>query len=174
MICQRFARNLKERNFSILCVFMVLILGACQPKRANLPFETIERQEMSGYQDKKPGLVIVAQQTEGAGLDALVEKEIRARLQAINYNAYVVVAVFQGWKPTTRYGVKIECVTRRGNVITVHAQLSEPKPSEPTGDLATSPYHLVRVQKIGKWGQAITFNLVAEDVIVASLSHYIP
>jgi len=75
MICQRFARNLKERNFSILCVLMVLILGACQPKGANLPFETIERQEMSGYQDKKPGLVIVAQQTEGPALTLWLKRK---------------------------------------------------------------------------------------------------
>jgi len=174
MIHQRFAHNLKERGLSILCVLMVLMLGTCQPKETDLVFETIERQEISGYQDKKPGLVIIAKQTEVTGLDALVTQEIQSRLQTTNYNAYVVVGVFQGWKPTTRYGVQIERITRRGNVITVHVQLSEPKPSEPTGDLATSPYHLVRVQKIGTWGQTITFNLVAGDVIVTSLSHYIP
>jgi hypothetical protein len=153
---------------------MVLILVACHPKELDLPFETIERQEMSGYQDKKPGLVVIAQQTEEASLEALVTKEIQARLQDTNYKACVVIGVFQGWKPTTRYSVQIERITRRGNAITAHAQLSEPKPGEPTGDLATSPYHLVCVQKIGTWGRTITFNLAMNESIVTSLSHYIP
>lgn len=174
MIHQRFAHNLKERGLSLLCVLMILVLGACQPKETDLSFETVERQEISGYQDKKPGLVVIAKQTEVADLGNLVTREVQSRLQTTDYNAYVVVGVFQGWKPTTRYGVQIERITRRGNVITVQAQLSEPKPGEPTGDLATSPYHLVQVQKVGTWGQTITFNLVAGDVIVTSLSYYIP
>ncbi len=174
MIHQRFTHNLKERGLSLLCLLIVLMLGACQPKETDLPFETIERQEISGYQDKKPGLVIIAKQTEVTSLDALVTREILLRLQTLDYDTYLVVGVFQGWKPTTRYGVQIERVTRRGNIVTIHALFREPQPGEPKGDEVTSPYHLVQVQKAETWGQTITFNLVVGDAIVTSLSHYVP
>jgi len=161
----------------MLLLYIVLTLAglsACQPKEINLPFETIERQELSSYRDKEPVLMVIAKPEEIASLDALVTREILSRLQTLDYDAYLVVVVFQGWKPTTRYGVQIEHVIRRGSEVTIYAQFSEPKPNEPTGDLATSPYHIVRVQKRGVWGQQINFNLVVDGVIVASLSHYVP
>jgi len=143
-------------------------------KESELPFETLERQEISNYQNKEPGLVVITKQTEVNNLDDWVVQEVRSRLQTIDYNAYIVIAVFQGWKPTTRYGVQIQRITRKGSVINVYALFSDPKPGEPTGDLATSPYHLVRVQKVGTWGQRITFNLVVDGAIVESFSHYVP
>jgi len=150
------------------------MLSACQMKETELPFETIERQEISNYQNKEPGLVVITKQAEVNNLDDWVVQEVRSRLQTIDYNAYIVIAVFQGWKPTTRYGVQIKRIVRKENAISIHALFLEPKPGEPTGDLATSPYHLVRVQKIGTWGQTATFNLVVNDVIIASSSHYVP
>jgi hypothetical protein len=143
-------------------------------KEAELPFETLERQEISNYQNKEPSLVVITKPTEVNNLDDWVVQEVRTRLQTTDYNAYIVIAVFQGWKPTTRYGVQIERITRKGKVVNIYALFSEPKPGEPTGDLATSPYHLVRVQKIGAWGQTTTFNLVVNDVIIISSSHYVP
>lgn len=158
----------------VLCIFVALTLSACQMKETELPFETIEQQEISNYQNTEPGLVVITKQAEVNNLDDWVLQEVRSRLQTIDYNAYVVIAVFQGWKPTTRYGVQIERITRKGSIISIHALFLESKPGEPTGDLATSPYHLVRVQKTGTWGQQISFNLVVHGATVTSLSHYVP
>ena len=169
----------KPKGYSrcMLLLYIVLTLtglSACQPKEINLPFETIERQELSGYRDKEPALIVIAKPEEIASLDALVSHEIQSRLQTLDYDAQLVVVIFQGWKPTTRYGAQIDRVTRRDSEVTVYAEFSEPKSNEPTGDLATSPYHMVRVQKMRVWGQQINFNLVADGVIVAYLSHYVP
>lgn len=155
-------------------VFTLAGLSACQPKEINLPFETIERQELSGYRDKEPALMVITKPEEIIRLDTLVSREIQLQLQALDYDAYLVAVVFQGRKPTTRYGVQIERVTRQGDEITVVAQFSEPKPDEEKGPLETSPYHLVQVQKTGTWGQPITFNLVVGNVVVTSFSHHAP
>lgn len=153
-------------------------LSACQPKEINLPFETIEQRDASGtgqvYKDKQPGLMIIATSKEGTKLDALVTPETRARLQNLNYNADFVIAVFQGRKPTTGYGVQIERITRQGSKVTIYAQFSEPKPDEEKAPEETSPYHLVQVQKVGTWGQRTTFNLVVGGATVTSLSHHVP
>ncbi len=167
-------------KFMIFLSVLAISLGlsACQPKEVDLLFETIERRDASGtgqvYQDRQPGLIVIATPEEAASLGALVTSESQAQLQNLNYNTYFAIAIFQGRKPTTRYSVQIERITRKGNMVTIHALFKEPQPSEAKGDEVTSPYHLVQVQKVGTWGQTITFNLVAGDVIVTSLSHYIP
>lgn len=155
-----------------------LWLGACQPKEVDLLFETVEQRDASGtgqiYQDTQPGLIVIATPEETASLGGLVTSEAQAQLQNLNYNIYFAIAIFQGRKPTTRYGVQIEHITHKGNIVTVHALFKEPQPGEPKGDEVTSPYHLVRVQKGGPWKQTITFNLIVGNAIVTSLSHYIP
>jgi len=183
MMQQRFTHKPKGRHPSMLflCLLatMSLIgLSACQPKETNLPFETIEQRDTSGtgkvYESKQPGLIVIAVSEETPNLDALVTSKAQARLQSLDYNPHFVIVIFQGWKPTTRYSIQIERVTRRENTVTIYALFREPKPDEPKGDEVTSPYHLVQVQKVGTWGQQITFNLVVGDATVTSLVHRIP
>ena len=62
----------------LLLYVVITIVGvsACQPKEFGLPFETIEKRDASGtgqvYEDKQPGLIIIAKPEEVANLDALV------------------------------------------------------------------------------------------------------
>lgn len=153
-------------------------LSACQPKEIDLLFETVERRDASGtgqvYQDRQPGLMVITTPEEAASLVALVTSEAQARLQSLNYNAYFAVAIFQGRKSTTGYGVEIERITRLESKVTIYARFLEPKPNAERAPEETSPYHLVQVQKTGTWGQPITFNLIVGNVVVTSLSHYVP
>jgi len=169
-------------NYKLLQVFCVLFilagLSACQPKETDLPFETIEQRDASGtgqvYKDEKPGLIVITAPEEATNLDALITSEAQARLARLSYDEYFVIAVFQGRKPTTRYGVQIERIARQGGKVTVYAQFSEPKPDEEKAPEETSPYHLIQVQKVGTWGQEVTFELIVKGSIVASVSQYIP
>ena len=92
----------------------------------------------------------------------------------LDYDAYFVIAVFQGRKPTTGYDIQIERITRLESKVTIQARFSEPKPDAEKAPEETSPYHLVQVQKTGTWGRSITFSLVVDNVVVASLSHHVP
>ena len=162
-----------------LCILVALIgLSACQPTEMVLPFDTIEQRDAAGtgqvYRDKQPGLMVITTLDEADDLDGLVTPEGQAQLRSLNYNAYFVIAVFQGRKPTTRYEIQIERITRRENEVTIYARFSEPKPDEEKAPEETSPYHLVQVQKTGAWGQPITFNLVSGNARVTSLSHHVP
>jgi len=169
-------------NYKLLQVFCVLFilagLSACQPKETDLPFETIEQRDASGtgqvYKDEKPGLIVITAPEEATNLDALITSEAQAWLARLSYDEYFVIAVFQGRKPTTRYGVQIERIARQGGKVTVYAQFSEPKPDEEKAPEETSPYHLIQVQKVGTWGQEVTFELIVKGSIVASVSQYIP
>lgn len=153
-------------------------LSACQPKEVDLLFETIERRDASGtgqvYQDRQPGLLVITTPEEAASLGALVTSEAQAQLQSLNYNAHFAIAIFQGRKPTTGYGVEIERITRLESKVTIYARFLEPKPNAERAPEETSPYHVVQVQKTGTWRQSIIFDLVEGDTVVTSLSHYVP
>jgi len=144
----------------------------------DLPFETIEQRDASGvgkvYEDKRPGLLIIARPEETAGLKSLVRPEAQARLQGLDYDHYFAVVVFQGWKTTNRYGVQIERIARWGSEVTIYARFSEPDPNKERGPEITSPYHLVQVKKVGRWEQEIAFQVVVDGINVTSLSHYVP
>ena len=77
-------------------------------------------------------------------------------------------------RPTTGYGVQINRIARQGDTVTIYAQFREPNPDEERADMVTSPYHLVRVKKVGTWEGDISFNLVVGGGIAASLSRRFP
>lgn len=164
---------------SVLAIF--LGLSACQPKEVkevDLLFETVERRDASGtgqvYQDRQPSLMVITTPEEAASLGALVTPKAQAQLQNLNYSTYFAIAIFQGRKSTTGYGVEIERITRLESKVTIYARFLEPKPNAERAPEETSPYHLVQVQKTGMWGQSITFDLVEGDTVVTSLSYYVP
>lgn len=168
-----------SRYMLLLYVIIVMAgLGACRPKEIDLPFEAIEQRDASGtgqvYKDEKPGLIVITALEEVANLDALITSEAQARLAGLSYDEYFVIAVFQGRKPTTGYGMRIERITRQGSAVTIYAHFSAPEPDEEKAPEETSPYCLVQVQKYGKWRQSITFNLIVDNAVVASLSQVIP
>ena len=125
------------------------------------------------YEDRDPALVIVTQPVEADNLDDWIALSAQTQLQALDYETSFAIAVLQGWKPTSGYSVQIDRIARRGNVVNVYVQFREPKPDAEKADESMSPYHLVQVQKLGDWDQDITFNLVVNDVVVISLSHYV-
>lgn len=155
-------------------------LGACKtkPEETDLPFETFEQKEWAGtdkpYESREPGLIVISRLEEVDSLKGLVNDEAKSKLQALDYSRYFAVLVLQGWKPTTGYKANVKRITRIENTVNIYAQFLEPKPDEEKAPEVTSPYHLVQVQKSGKWGQDITFNLFAGETLVISLSHAIP
>lgn len=158
------------RIFSLLFLIVVL-LGACTPQEEELPFETIEQADYSPkYEDKEPGLVIIASVDETDQLDGWVSPEAIKQLREVDYESYFVVIVFLGWQPTGHEGIRIERIARQDNAVSIYALVGRP-----TGETrVTSPYHLVKIQKIGRWGTSINFGLVIGETAVASQSHYIP
>lgn len=159
----------------LLLVHFSLILGACRPNEIELPFETIEQYNYyGGYDNEEPSLVVVSQPKEIMLLENLAKQTALDELRTLDFSKSFAIAVFQGWRPTTGYGVEIERITRQGDTVTIYAQFQEPKPDEEKGAAETSPSHLVRVKKIDDWGQDILFNLVVDESIIISLTHFIP
>lgn len=155
-----------------------LLLDACQSKEA-LAFETIEQRLWGGtdkgyYEAREPGLIVITRPEEVVGLSEWVTNEARIHLQTLDYETYFALVIFQGWKPGMGYSVQVNCMTRQDDTINVYVQFREPASGSVVAAAVTSPYHLVQVQKSGIWEQDITFNLIADETNIVSVSHFIP
>ena len=163
---------------TFIMISLTLVSCIIRPKEVDLTFQSIEQQASSGtgnlYKAKQPGLIVISSPDEVDGLDGLITDDAKQSLLVLDYNAYFALAAFQGWKPSSGFGVLVNRITQEGNTVNVYAQFSEPRPDEEKADIVTSPYHLIIVQKDGSWGKEILFNLVSKDIIVDSVSHNIP
>lgn len=158
----------------------VLGLSSCNPKPEEiaLPFETIEQKEWAGtekpYESREPNLMIVSRLEEVDNLSGLITDEAKTQLQTVDYSNYFALLVLQGWKPNTGYKVTITHIARIENDVNIYAEFIEPEPDTAVSPAVTSPYHLVKVQKVGNWGQKVTFNLVSSNKPVISFTHKVP
>lgn len=146
--------------FSLLVVLFIIIasilLGKKKPEQIELSFETIEMAEIPGtgyeYPGKEPTIVIVSKRDDSTLLGDNVSKQSQSILDSVNFKDYFVLTVFQGIKGTTLYGVEIQHIFKRGNVITIYAHFTERGPSVGAGSIMTSPYHIVKIPRQGLIG----------------------
>ena len=162
----------------ILVGLFFIGINACKPQETLLSFKTIEQADSSGtgeaYRDIEPTVIIITHPNEIANLNGWINESGQEKLQALAYKNYFALAVFQGFKPTLEYGVKINRITKHNNEINIYTHFQERNPNLEAADLESSPYHVVQVQKTGEEGQVFTFNLIVSNTIVTSVSHFIP
>jgi len=160
-----------RRWMALSASFLVFgIVNACAPLPAEgeMPFELVEQAEYSPYYTAlEPGLIVVdspeALDTFGLWFSAAA----RERLHKMNGQLYVGVGVFQGWQRTGGYAVTIERIEREGDIVRVHARLTEPAPGVSLSGWVTSPYQLALARKIGPWHAQIAYELVSGTQILA-------
>ena len=78
------------------------------PQEEELPFETIEQTDYSPkYEDREPGLVIIASTDEANQLDGWVSPDALEQLREMGYGNYFAVVAFLGWQPTGHEGIRL-------------------------------------------------------------------
>jgi hypothetical protein len=158
----------------ILLSAAALLLSGC--KAEELSFETIEKQAGSNiYEGPNPRLVVIADPGQAPALDSRISRQAQAALEALDYERYFAIALFQGTKPTTGYSAQIESLTLSDKTITVQADLNDPEDNqmEVVGEAVTSPYHLVKVPKEGLHG-ALEFVLEVDGEELLSETRSFP
>ncbi len=120
------------------------------------------------YDADEPGLAVIVNPEQASQAEEWANLHAQAKLRALDYDAYLALVAFQGLKPSSEYGVEIARITRLGNTVNVYARFDRPEPRQGVADFIMYPYHLVKVEKAGDWGQ-MTFNLVVDGRVVATL-----
>jgi hypothetical protein len=167
-----------------LCLAMLagLILCGCNgPEPHDLPFETLERADSAGtgeyYEDEEPKLVIVTGAEEIDLLGNTISLDAQAQLRSLDFDRYVAIVAFQGWRPVIpapRSGVEIQRIEKRGNTITIFAQLYEPVEDLVKRPLVISAYHIAKIPKGGDIQGEFKFVLEVDGKSVARQTHFIP
>ena len=144
-----------------------------------LPFETIEEHSPGAYFDTRylegeHGLIILADREDLGALDGLRFQQARSLLEALDYDAYFAVVALKGRRGNIEDAIHIERITRNAAVVTVHVTEYEPKDGMAAHPIALPKAHVVRIRKVGTWGEMITFYLVTDQGIMASAEHFVP
>jgi hypothetical protein len=145
-----------------------------------LRFDTIDRTDFSiGYivfDSTEPGMMVFTQPEDVRNLQLNTPDEIepKLKLEELDYSKYFALMVLEGQKPDTGYSVKITSIMRSESIVTVYADFLELPENMERAATVTYPYHLVAIEKTGEWAEIITFNLVVDQAMVLSISHFIP
>ncbi len=176
-----------KNRFAVLCLcLLAVVVAACQTvqtgtseptagkptpvvKGTPVPFETIERSKANGtgpeYQGEEPRIIVLTKTNDIAKIEEMISQQAQHELSQVDFNKYIVVAVFQGWKPSSGYGVDILAVARIGERIPVYAVFIEPPPDTVVSDVEISPYQLVKIRKDGMDGIFI-FELIVNNAVI--------
>jgi hypothetical protein len=146
-----------------------------------VPFETIERMDSSGtgqlYEEREPKLVILTEAGEYEALGNTVSVEAQMQLLDIDYSDYLVIAVFQGWRPsmpTPQSGVEVHTISLKENTLTIHAHYYEPVEGYEARDVETSPYHLVKLRRREDVQGEVEFVLKVDGAVVSRQTRHLP
>lgn len=122
------------------------------------------------FEDIQPALKIITSPEDVDSLDGLITVEAQRQLQEMDYKTHFAIIAFLGQQSTSHEGVSIQRIVSQGHDVSIFVKVGQPK-GEPT---VTSPYHLVRVEKTGRWNATISFAFVVEGKTVATESKFVP
>ena len=151
-------------------------------RRGELRFTTLERARSPGeyggkypkeyWQQRQPGLLIIANRDDVTKASQFVSDQATQALSRLYFRNCFAILAFRGWQSTVLEGFQIERLVDQGDVIAIYAE-----PGKRTGqDAISSPYHLINVCGAGKRGQTITFSLYfgEDQAAVVSVSRTLP
>jgi hypothetical protein len=139
-----------------LVVFLLLsglgfILVGCQAGE-ELEFETIELTDQAFhsndiYWGEYPHLVIIIETDDITEIEKTITKRTLDELYKIDFDKYVVLAVFRGLQGSNLFYVEVQQIIRWQEDIFIYVNFIDPPPDiEVQGELA-SPYHIIKIPK---------------------------
>jgi hypothetical protein len=181
------ARRLLIRLVRIgLCALIAVVAFAgCREQQVNLPlatpegsldlpFDTIARSERGDgnnrYRTVGPRLFVVSSAAELAALDGAVAPRTWAQLQQVDWQRYLVMAVFEGKQGSItrpKSGIEIRRISLRGETVVVYATIHKGAPGTVKLMMETAPYHIVQVRR-GPWAQGQVEYLLDVDGVVSN------
>jgi hypothetical protein len=133
-----------------------------------IPFETVVRDYRLGTPLPDPALLLVVDKPGLETLDPLIDKDDLSLVSTVNFEEQALLAVFWGAKPAGGYSITITAVYTAGDELVVEVLLQDDDPEFPHIEAATSPYHVVMVDKNLIADKIVQFRMMGEDGLLAS------
>lgn len=160
-----------------VCFALIIVLPACQQvippppgpipvptlSGARLAFETIEQSDWprigKAYEKRQPELAIIARPEDLDREPLYISPESIEALASLDFERRVGLIVYQGSRPSTGFGVTIREIVKRDTQVVVLADFKTPAPDQAVGDVVTSHFHVVTLERSALKGK-VTFVLV--------------
>lgn len=126
------------------------------------------------YKERSPQLVVVADRETFSSVEDYLPPQHLELVAEIDFSAYFVAIIYQGRKMETDYSVEVIDVKQEGDRIVLCAQLHEPIPNQVRGQMVTSPYYIVEIERPEGSGDAFTFVLLDGDEEIVRQVETIP
>jgi hypothetical protein len=142
---------------SVILLVTILILhtfGVTGTGR-RIGFETVGKGSLSGYENS--GYYVVNDADEWADMWNQHERIFfpQSSLPDVDFSKSTIIAVFLGLCRTTGYGIEVREIIDTGLSVVVKVEKTYPGKECVVGEMLTYPYHIVKMDKIGKY---ILFN----------------
>jgi len=150
----------------------------CAVEGERLPWEKMvfDRGGYGGasYGGRSPRLVVIARQTDVSSVQNQLLSEHLSLIADADFSTHFVAIIYQGEKGSTGYSVEVIDVKQEGDRIVLCAQLHEPIPHQVRGQMVTSPYYVVKIERPEGSGDAFTFVLLDGDEEIVRQTETIP
>jgi hypothetical protein len=150
---------------AILVAFLVLI-GGCGLREQQLQWKKVAQYEQGDTPpspDEQPRLTVVAAPEQVSELEGFVYSSVLQQVSETDFSTHLILAIFHGYRGASNYSVEVEEVVRKDRTIIVYAKFLDPDPGEPTVEITSSPYYVLRVKKPTDLRGEFTFVLIAND-----------
>lgn len=117
---------------------------------ASVLFRTIAQDILGGYTERRNFLIVNDDELRALWKEQFFDEIGAPPLPVIDFENSDVIAVFQGEKPTTGYGITVDKITDTAEGRVVSIVLSEPKQGCFTAQTMSAPYHIIVVPKSDK------------------------
>lgn len=133
-------------------VYFVINKSLKSEERSNnneeLSFETINKGIYSGHNQKNNYVIVSRNDFENLWNKVYYKTVSKPPLPEIDFNKYIVLAVFQGVKNTGGYDTQIFKISREEGYFDVLVRETSPSPECVTTQALTSPFHIIKVEKM--------------------------
>ena len=146
---------LRSRTFQpvVSSVICLIVMGCntstspAAPVPGRVAFTTIVQGAAPGGRNARSSLHVVRTRAQHAALAARISSMQRPKLNGVDLSKNVLIAAFQGLRPTSGYKIEIVAVEISGKVLRVRVKWSSPTPGEYVRTGFETPYHLVQIAR---------------------------
>lgn len=119
-----------------------------QSVTGDLSFETINKGIYSGHNQKNNYVIVGNKDFEDLWNKVYYKTISKPPLPQIDFSKYMVLAVFEGVKNTGGYDIQIFKINQNAGYLDILVKEISPGPSCFTTQAFTSPFHIVKVEKM--------------------------
>ena len=144
-----------EKYRWLITIIVLIALGGCSQyvEGTEIPFTRVaEFNELVGsnpdhYQDEATMVLMISQSDEKIQLEALVPKHLKPTIHEVSPDRQIVIALFQGEKRSSGYGVTITKIVYAGSDVYIYTRFDTPQRGQLQEGGTRSPVSIVSIER---------------------------